>query len=111
MIALAVDSVGNEWRELGEIFPGRGDTSVAGGLSERLQARGAVRGLVLVLREVAMAAASDDFDAAAQAYADYKTQVAAAEPALKVAEAWSLFNPQVREAHFAALKQLADLAK
>ena len=111
IIALTVDSIGNEWRELGENFPGRGDTSVIGGLSERLQARGAVRGLVLSLRGIAMAAASDDYDAAAQAYADYKTQVAEATPMLKVAEAWSLFNPQVREAHFAALKQLASLAK
>jgi len=37
MIALAVDSVGNEWRELGENFPERSDTSVSGGLTERLR--------------------------------------------------------------------------
>jgi len=33
---------------------------------------------VLTLRQVAMAAAREDFAAAAQAYADYKTQVTAA---------------------------------
>ena len=64
VIALTVDAVGNEWRELGESFPARSDTSVRGGLAERLRARGAVRGLVLTLRQVAMAAAGGDFDGA-----------------------------------------------
>jgi hypothetical protein len=30
---------------------------------------------------------------------------------IKQAEPWTLFNPPVREAHFRALRQLADLAK
>jgi cytochrome c peroxidase len=111
VIALAVGSVGNEWRELGENFPARSDTSVRGGLVERLTARGAVRGLVLSLRRIAMAAARDDFADAAQAYADYRQQVAVAGPALKLAEPWSLFNPTVRAAHFRALRQLAALAQ
>jgi cytochrome c peroxidase len=111
VIALAVDVVGNEWRELGEHFPGRNDTSVAGGLSERLAARDAARGMALSLREIAMAAAGDDYDAAAQAYADYHARGVAAASALKLAEAWSLFNPQIRQAHFAALQRLADSAR
>ncbi len=111
VIALAVDAVGNEWRELGEAFPGHADTSVSGGADERRQARGAVRGVVLALRRIAMAASIDDFDGAAQAYADYRKQAMAAGGDLKLAEQWSLFNPKVREAHFAALKQLAELAK
>lgn len=111
IIALTVDQVGNEWRELGEKFPGRTDTSIPGGLPERLRARGAVRGLVLSLRQVAMAAAADDFDAAAQAFTEYRQQVAAAADELKRAERWSLFDPQVQAAHFEAMKQLADLAK
>ncbi len=111
VIALAVESVGHEWRELGENFPERSDTSVHGGVAERLKARGAVRGLVLSLRRVAMAAERDDFADAAQAYADYRQLAAAAAPKLKVAERWSLFNPAVREAHFRALRQLAALAQ
>jgi cytochrome c peroxidase len=110
-ITLAVDAVGSEWRELGESFPGQGDTSVSGGLRERLLARGAVRGVVLSLRQVAMAAASDDYDAVAQAYSNYKAQVVAAAPTLQAAEPWSLFNPQIREAHFAAVQRLANLAR
>ena len=111
VIALAVDSVGHEWRELGENFPQHSNTSVQGGAAERLKARGAVRGLVLSLRRIAMAAADDDFTGAGQAYADYRQRVAAAGPALKLAEHWSLFNPAVREAHFRALRQLAALAR
>jgi hypothetical protein len=74
-------------------------------------ARGAVRGLVLTLRQVAMAAAGGDFDGAAKAFADYRQQVAQAAPHLKLAERWSLFGPDIRESHFAALRQLADLAR
>lgn len=111
VIVLAVDSVGQEWREIGENFPARSDTSVHGGLTERLQARGSVRGLVLSLRRVAMAAARDDFAGAADAYADYRQKVAQAAPKLNLAERWSLFNPAVREAHFRALRQLAALAQ
>ena len=111
VIALTVDAVGNEWRELGENFPAAKDTSVNGGLHERLKARGAVRQLVLTLRRIAMAAEDGDYAQAAQVLADYRQEVAMAEPGLKLAEQWSLFNPTVRQAHFAALKRLADLAK
>jgi hypothetical protein len=111
VIALTVDSVGHEWRELGENFPERSDTSVEGGVAERHAARGAVRGLVLALRRIAMAASRDDFDGAAQAYAGYRRHVASAAPKLKLAARWSLFDPTVREAHFRALRQLAALAE
>jgi len=111
VISLTVDSVGGEWRELGEKYPGRTDSSVSGGLSERLQARGAVRNIVLTLRRISMASEAGDFAGAAAMYADYKQQVVAASASLKLAEQWSLFNPSVYEAHFTALKKLADLAK
>jgi hypothetical protein len=111
VIALTVDAVGNEWRELGESFPAAKDTSVSGGDEQRRRARGAAAGMVLALRRVAMAAASDDFDGAAQAFAEYKQRQAAAGSNLKLAESWSLFDPAIRRAHFAALRQLAELAK
>ncbi|MEJ2623431.1 MAG: cytochrome c peroxidase [Pseudolabrys sp.] len=111
VIALAIDSVGHEWRELGENFPERSDTSVKGGMAERRAARSAVRGLVLTLRRIAMAVAADDFDGAARAYAGYRRRVASAAPKLKLAARWSLFDPTVREAHFRALRQLAALAE
>jgi hypothetical protein len=67
--------------------------------------------LVLTLRQVAMAASADDFEEAARAYADYRQETTAAAPERKLAEPWLLFDPTVREAHFKALRQLADLAK
>jgi len=111
VIALTTDVVGNELRELGENFPGRSDTSVSGGLGERLKARGAVRGLVLTLRRIAMAADAGDFAEAATAYSDYRQDVVAAAGDLKRAESFSLYDPQVRAAHFDALRQLTDLAE
>ena len=110
VIALAVDTVGNEWRELGENFPERSDISVSGGLTERLRAGDAVRGIVLTLRQIDMAAAAGDFDSTAQAYADYRQQAASAVADLKRAEPWSLFNPAVRDAHAKAVRQLTELA-
>jgi cytochrome c peroxidase len=110
VITLAADSIGNEWRELGEKFPGHSDTTVKGGLAEREHARGAVRAVVLGLRRVAMAASANDFDRAAEAFAEYKNEAAAAAPVLKQAEPWSLFNPELWEAHFAAIRKLANIA-
>jgi cytochrome c peroxidase len=110
VVALTVEVIANEWRELGENFPGAKDTTIKDGLSERLRAAGAVRGVVLTLRRIAMAAAVGEFDAAASTLADYRQEVAAARGALKVAEPFSLFNPQIREAHFRALDALVDLA-
>ena len=111
VILQAVDSVGAEWREIGEKFPDRRDTSIDGGISERLKARASVRGLVLTLRQVAMAAEAGDFTEAARLYAEYGTLVAAATPQLEAAQQWSLFDPDVHRKHFAALAKLAALAK
>ena len=110
VIALTVDAVGNEWRELSEFFPGAKDTSVAGGLDERRRARNAAGGLALALRRIAMAAARNDFAEAEQAYADYRARATMAVADLEQAEPWSMFNPTVREAHFKALAQLSELA-
>ena len=111
IIALTVDGLANEWRELGESFPSAKDTSVSGGVAERKRASGAVKDMVLTLRRIAMAADGGNFEAVAQAYTDYLGELASAAAALKRAEPWSLFNPQVREAHVTALNQLAKLAK
>jgi cytochrome c peroxidase len=111
VIALTVESLGNEWRELGENFPSPKDTSVQGGLAERLKARGAARDMVLTLRRIAMMAEAGDFEAAARGYAEYRAQETDVGGALKQAEAWSLFSPAVRQAHFAAVRRLAELAK
>jgi len=111
IVAITVDTVGDEWRELGERIPEAKDTSVPGGLRERIKARAAVREAVLALRRIDMAASRGDFDAATAAYADYRAQVAPAAVAMAAAEPWSLFNTPIRRAHVAALARLTALAK
>lgn len=111
VVVLAVDSVGAEWREVGEKFPDQKDTSVEGGLSERLKARAAVRDMVLTLRRIAMAAQTEDFAEASRLYAEYKQTVVAVTPYLRAAERWSLYEPAVHDRHFAALRNLAELGK
>ncbi|MGZ8371802.1 MAG: hypothetical protein ACXW3G_02625 [Rhodoplanes sp.] len=80
MIELVVDTVGNEWRELGENFPDRSNTNVLGGMPEGLAARRATLGVGLTLRRIAMAAAAGDFQAASGAYAEYRGEAIAAGP-------------------------------
>lgn len=111
VISLTVDSVGAEWREVAEKFPDQKNTTVDGGLAERLKARAAVRDMVLTLRRVAMAVQTGDFTEAARLYAEYKGTVVAVTPYLRAAEQWSLYNPAIHERHLMALRKLAELAK
>jgi cytochrome c peroxidase len=110
VISLTVDTVGGELRECTEDFPDRKDTSVSGGKAERAKARAALKELVLALRRVDAAASLGKFDAAAEAFADYRGMIADATPLLKAAEPWSLFNPAIRTAHFDAMRALFQTA-
>jgi hypothetical protein len=111
IIGLTVETVGHEWRELGESFPPAKDSTVKGGLSERRAARDAVFNIVLTLRRIAMASEAGKFDEAARIYGGYQTDAATAVGTLKAAESYSLFDPAVREEHFRALDRLVDMAK
>jgi mono/diheme cytochrome c family protein len=112
IIGLAVETIGGELRELTEAFPDRKDTTVTGGKDERALARTALEELVLTLRRIDTAAAAGDFDEAVSQYLTYRKLTAAAVPAaLHAAESWSLFNPAVHDAHYAALRQLLQTAR
>jgi hypothetical protein len=110
IIALAVDTVGGELRELTERFPDRRDAAVAGGTEQRRSARLALKELVLSLRRIDVAAASGGFDQAAAEYATYRSLMAGAVKRLKAAEPWSLFNPTIHDARYAAMRQLLQTA-
>jgi cytochrome c peroxidase len=111
VIALAVNTVGPELRELTEAFPDAKDTSVSGGQQERALARMALKELVLGLRRIDLAAAEDRFDEAATEYRNFRKLMASAVPmVLTSAQPWSLFNPAIREAHYGALKQMIQTA-
>ena len=107
IIALAVDTIGSELRELTERYPDRKNTSVSGGQQERILARAGLKELVLMLRRIDMAAAEGRSSDAAAEYRNYRNLMAAAVPALLAnAEPWSLFNSAVHDAHYAALRQV-----
>jgi hypothetical protein len=111
IIALAVNTVGAELRELTEDFPARKDTAVAGGETERDAARIALKELVLRLRRIDLAAAGGRLDEAATEYGYFRRLTASAVPLLlKKAEPWSLFNPAIHDAHYAALRQMVETA-
>jgi cytochrome c peroxidase len=111
IIALAVNTVGPELRELTEAYPDAKDTSVSGGQQERALARMALKELVLGLRRIDLAAAVDRFEEAATEYQNFRKLMASAVPmVLTNAQPWSLFNPATREAHYGALRQMIQTA-
>jgi cytochrome c peroxidase len=106
-IALAVDTIGAELRELTERYPDRKDTSVAGGEQERANARAALKEVVLLLRRIDMAVGEGRTADAAADYRSYRSLMAAAVPSLLAsADQWSLFNVSVHDRHYGALRQV-----
>jgi hypothetical protein len=104
--ALTVDAIDRELRELTECYPERKDPSVSGGLESRAAARGSLKQRVLDLRTVDGYSQRGQFVEAVAALARFRNSLAGTIPVLKEAEPWSLFNREVHDAHFAALRQL-----
>ena len=110
VIALTVDTVDRELRELIEQFPDHKDTTVAGGEEERRRARLALKNLVVTLSRIDLAAADGKFDEAAAEYRNYRNLAVSAVPMrLMAAQPWSLFNPDAHDAHYGALRQMQML--
>ncbi len=106
IIDLAATTVGQELRDLTEKFPDRRDATVTGGLQQRLAARAALKDAVIRFRHIGTAAAAGRFDEAAAEFADYrKMSVSVLPMLLTMAQPWSLFNPAVHDAHYAALRR------
>jgi cytochrome c peroxidase len=109
IVSLAVDTIGNELRELTEQYPDRKDTSLSGGEQQRMLARTSLKELVLMLRRVDMAVADGRIADAENDYKNYRSLMVAAVPSLLAsAERWSLFNPAVHDSHYAALRQVLE---
>jgi hypothetical protein len=106
-VVLAVDTIGNELRELTERYPDRKDTSVAGGERERADARAVLKEVVLLLRRIDMAVGEGRTADAAADFHTYRSFMAAAVPSLLAsADQWSLFNASVHDRHYGALRQV-----
>ena len=103
---LAVDTIDRELRDFTECFPDRKDPTVQGGLIERVAARSALRDLVLSLHAIAISVQDARFAEATQGVARYRALLESTIPTLKAAEPWSLFNRQIRDTHFAAMRQV-----
>ncbi len=107
IVALAVDTIGQELRELTERYPDRKNTSVSGGEQQRVRARNSLKELVLMLRRIDIAVAEGRSADAVTEFRNYRYLMAAAVPALLAgAEPWSLFNQDVHDQHYAALRQV-----
>ncbi|KJC56715.1 hypothetical protein UP10_32705 [Bradyrhizobium sp. LTSPM299] len=107
VVGLAVETIGGELRELTEQYPDRKNTSVSGGGEERVNARGALKEVVLLLRRIEIAVGDGRTAEAAADYRNYRYLMAAAVPSLLAgAEQWSLFNPAVHDQHYMALRQV-----
>jgi Di-haem cytochrome c peroxidase len=106
VIDLAVSTLGQEFRDLTEMFPDRRDATVSGGLQQRLAARAALKDSVIRFRHIGTAAAAGHFDEAAAEFKEYrKLSVSVLPLMLAMAQQWSLFNPVVHDAHYAALRR------
>ena len=107
VIALAVDTIGGELRDLTEQYPDRKNTSVSGGEQQRLSARAALKQVVLLLRRIDIEVGEGRTADAATDYRNYRYLMAAAVPSmLASAEPWSLFNSMVHDQHYGALRQV-----
>ncbi|WGS18089.1 MULTISPECIES: hypothetical protein [unclassified Bradyrhizobium] len=107
VVGLAVETIGGELRELTEQYPDRKNTSVSGGDQERVNARAALKEVVLLLRRIQIAVDDGRIADAAADYRNYRYLMAAAVPSLLAgAEQWSLFNPAVHDQHHMALRRV-----
>jgi cytochrome c peroxidase len=106
VIDLAVSTIGQELRDLTEMFPDRRDATLTEGLKERLVARAALKDVVIRFRHIGVAAAAGRFEEAEAEYKNYRELSAfALATVLANAERWSLFNLVVYKAHYAAMWQ------
>jgi Di-haem cytochrome c peroxidase len=103
---MAFDILDRELRELTEYYPDRKNATVSGGAQERLQARAALKKVVLKLREVADELGRGHTDKAPESLAEVRQCLDGSSAALAAAAPWSLFNRDVHDAHFSALRQI-----
>jgi di-heme cytochrome c peroxidase len=104
--AMTLDTVDRELRDLTEQFPERKNAVVTAGAEERIRARDALKYVVLSVHQIGSAMRNNDFDEAAQALSRSRAMLTAAVPVLRASESWSLFDRQIHDLHFAAVRRL-----
>lgn len=106
IITLAVAAVGGDLNDLMDRIPEQGAPGVSGGEKERDAARNSLKEAVAILERLGSNAAAGNYDEAAREYQNYNHYISlAVQPAVSRAEPWSLLNPAIHDAHYAALRQ------
>jgi mono/diheme cytochrome c family protein len=109
VIDLATDTIGGELRELVDDIPDLRDNTVSGGEKQRNLSRMALKEVVLILRRMEIAADTGNYEDVAKEYRTYNRFMTAAVPTIVgQTEQWTLLNPAVHDAHYAALRQLLN---
>ena len=103
---MTLDTVDRELRDLTEHFPERKSSIVTAGVEERLEARDALKYVVLSVHQISSAMRNNNFDSATQALRHSREMLAAILPVLQASESWSLFDRQIHDSHFAAVRRL-----
>lgn len=111
VIALDVHTVDAELRDLVDQFPGVKDTTVEGGVEQRLAVRNELKNLLLLVRRIGVLAAGGHFDEAEAEYQAVRNLMFSAPAVLTTARPWSLYNPAVHKAHFDELHRLLETAQ
>jgi cytochrome c peroxidase len=112
VIALTVDTVSGELRDLAEHIPDRRDTTVSGGAKERNFARRTLKEMVVMLRQVGVDADAGKYADAAKGYSTFGRLMMSGMPEIVGrAQRWSLFNRAIHDTHYAALRQLMQSGK
>ena len=62
--------------------------------------------VVLSVHQIGSAIRNNDFDEAVQALSRSRAMLTAAVPVLQASELWSLFDRQIHDSHFAAVRRL-----
>jgi cytochrome c peroxidase len=106
VISLAVTAVSGDLNDLMGRIPDQGAPAVSGGEKERGLARNSLKEAVAILERVGSNAAGGKYGDTAREYQNYNHFInVGVQPAVSRAEPWSLFNPAVHDAHYAALRQ------
>jgi cytochrome c peroxidase len=112
VISLAVTAVSGDLNDLMGRIPDQGAPAVSGGEKERDLARNSLKKAVAILERVGRNAAVGKYAAMAREYQNYNHFInVGVQPAVSRAEPWSLFNPAVHDAHYAALRQQLESNK
>lgn len=112
VISLVVTAVSGDLGDLMERIPELGDPVVSGGEKEREAARNSIKRAIAILELAGSDAADGSYDGATREYQNYNRFIGVeVRPAVARAEPWSLFNPAIRDARYAARRQQLDSDK